>query len=263
MTGSAPPSGPVGSFFRGVGDLARGFGYWRTLPRAMALGLIPAGIVGLVLLAGIVTLAVCLTDIVDALTPFAAGWSEFAASVVRIAIGVALLGGAVVLAVVSFTALTLLVGDPFYEKIWRAVERDLGDPAPESEYGFWRSVGDALGLVLRGLLAALTAAVIGLIPVVGGLLGAVTAAFLTGWLLADELTSRSLTARGWDAAARRRLRRAHRARFLGFGVATQLCFLVPLGAVFAMPAAVAGSTRLARTLLDTPARGRAVSPGEP
>ena len=69
-------------------------------------------------------------------------------------------------------------------------------------------------------------------------------------LLADELTSRALVARGLDAAARRALRKDNRARVLGFGVATQLCFLVPLGAVLAMPAAVAGSTVLARTLLD-------------
>ena len=53
--------------------------------------------------------------------------------------------------------------------------------------------------------------------------------------------------------------RRHRARVLGFGVATQLCFLVPLGAVATMPAAVAGSTLLARSLLeDAPARGRAL-----
>ena len=36
---------------------------------------------------------------------------------------------------------------------------------------------------------------------------------------------------------------------LGFGVATQLCFLVPLGAVATMPAAVAGATVLGRELL--------------
>jgi CysZ protein len=33
---------------------------------------------------------------------------------------------------------------------------------------------------------------------------------------------------------------------LGFGVATQLWFLVPLGGVLVMPAAVAGATILAR-----------------
>jgi CysZ protein len=70
----------------------------------------------------------------------------------------------------------------------------------------------------------------------------------TGWLIADELSSRALTARGLTRDARRQLMRAHRARVLGFGVATQLCFLVPLGAVATMPAAVAGSTLLAHSL---------------
>ena len=46
------------------------------------------------------------------------------------------------------------------------------------------------------------------------------------------------------------LLRGHRAQLLGFGVATQLCFMIPLGAVFTMPAAVAGSTMLARSALD-------------
>ena len=37
---------------------------------------------------------------------------------------------------------------------------------------------------------------------------------------------------------------------LGFGIATQLCFLIPLGAVVTMPAAVAGATMLSRELID-------------
>jgi len=41
-----------------------------------------------------------------------------------------------------------------------------------------------------------------------------------------------------------------RARTLGFGIATQLCFMVPLGAIITMPAAVAGSTILARALTE-------------
>ncbi|MFJ6677929.1 EI24 domain-containing protein [Microbacterium sp. NPDC091382] len=250
MTTPAASRHPLGSFFRGVGDLGRGFGFWGRLPARMALGLIPAAIVGLVLLAGIVTLAMFLGDIVTALTGFADGWSDVAASLARFGIGAGILGGAIVLAVVSFTALTLLVGDPFYERIWRSVEEHLGDAPVESDYGFWRSIGDSVGLILRGLVAAIVAGLIGLIPLIGTALGAVVAAFLTGWLLADELTSRALVARGLDAAARRALRKGNRARVLGFGVATQLCFLVPLGAVIAMPAAVAGSTILSRTLLD-------------
>lgn len=244
------PDAPARSFFRGAADLARGFGFWSRRPGVMALGLIPAAIVGIVLLGGLIALGAFLPQIVDGLTPFADAWPDAWATVVRIAAGTALLGAAIVLVAVSFTALTLMVGEPFYDRIWRAAEADIGGQVPDSEGGFWRSVGDAVGLVARGLLAAVLAGLVGLIPVVGGVLGSVTAISLTGWLLADELSSRALSARGILARDRRRLRRAHRARFLGFGVATQLCFLVPLGAVFAMPAAVAGSTRLVRTVLD-------------
>ena len=105
-------------------------------------------------------------------------------------------------------------------------------------------------LVARGVGVALLSALVSLIPVVGGVLGAVFAVVLTGWLLADELASRALTARGLVPAERRRLMRRHRARVVGFGVATQLCFIVPLGAVATMPAAVAGATLLAQSLLE-------------
>ena len=60
---------------------------------------------------------------------------------------------------------------------------------------------------------------------------------------------RPLEARGLDRHARRTLLRAPRAPVLGLGMATQACFLVPLGAVVAMPAAVAGATMLAREVL--------------
>lgn len=252
MPDTAPPiaaRGGIRSFLTGVGDLGRGFAFWSRRPGAMALGLVPAAIVGVVLIGGLIALSAFLPDIVDTITPFADGWPSLWASVVRIAAGTALLGGAIVLVVVSFTALTLLVGEPFYDRIWRAVETDLGGPVPDGDSGFWRSVRDAIALVARGVLAALLAGVVGLVPIVGGVLGSVTAVTLTGWLLADELTSRALAARGIHAPERRRLRRTHRARYLGFGVATQLCFLVPLGAVAAMPAAVAGSTRLVRSIL--------------
>ncbi|WP_246093587.1 EI24 domain-containing protein [Microbacterium kyungheense] len=237
-------------FFRGAGMLARGFAYWRRRPGLMLLGLVPAVIVALVLLGGLITLAAFLPGLTDALTPFADGWPSVWATVIRITIGTALVGAALVLVAISFTALTLLIGEPFYERTWRAVEADHGDDRLDAAYGFWRSVGDALSLFGRGILIALLALVLGFIPVVGGVVSAVVGVTLTGWVVADELSSRALSARGLDATARRALRRGHRARVLGFGVATQLCFLVPLGAVASMPAAVAGSTLLARSLLD-------------
>jgi CysZ protein len=39
---------------------------------------------------------------------------------------------------------------------------------------------------------------------------------------------------------------------IGFGAATFICFLIPLGAVLVMPAAVAGATLLARRLFNLP-----------
>ena len=236
-------------FLRGAAELARGFGWWRRHPRLMTLGLLPALIVAAVLVTGLVVLGVNLDAVVAALTPFADDWPEIGASIVRLAVGAGIFVGAVVLAAVSFTALTLVVGEPFYDRIWRAAETDLGGSTPDADYGLWRAAVDALGLFLRGAGVAVLAALLGFVPIVGGALGLVTGLVLTGWLLADELTSRALTARGLGGAARRRLRRGRRLRMLGFGVATQACFLVPLGAIVTMPAAVAGSTALAHRLL--------------
>lgn len=235
--------------------LGRGFAYWRRRPGPMALGLIPAAIVGILLLSGIVALAIALPGITVAITPFAEGWPGLWATVIRATIGTAMVGAALVLTAVSFTALTLIVGEPFYERIWRSVERDLAhegrdDAQIDADYGFWRSVRDGISLVARGIAIAVLAALIGLIPAVGGVLSTVFAISMTGWLLADELSSRALSARGLDHAERRQLRRRHRARVLGFGVAVQLCFMIPLGAVATMPAAVAGATKLARSLLE-------------
>ncbi|MCH6230988.1 EI24 domain-containing protein [Microbacterium sp. CFH 31415] len=241
-------------FARGVGMLGRGFGYWRRRPGLMALGLVPAAIVALVLLGGLIALGVYLPAIAEAVTPFADGWPGLWATVMRVAVGTAVFGAALVIVAVSFTALTLLVGEPFYERIWIAVERELGGSPADSAYGFWRGALDGLILVARGVGVAIVAGLLGLIPVVGGILGTVFGILATGWLVADELVSRALTARGMLPSQRHSLSRAHRARVLGFGVATQLCFMVPLGAVATMPAAVAGSTVLARSLLAAPDR---------
>lgn len=236
-------------FFRGAGFLLGGFAWWRRRPRAMMLGLLPALLVGIVLAAGLTALGFALPSATASVTPFADGWVPFWRDALRFGIGVAAFGGAVVLAVVSFTALTLVVGDPFYERIWRTVEGDLGGPVPDADYPFWRSVVDGFSLVGRGILVAIVAALVGLVPVVGGALGFVTGSLLTGWLLVDELSSRSLAARGMTRDERRGILRRHRGRALGFGVATQLFFLIPFGAVVVMPVAVAASTALTRSLL--------------
>lgn len=237
-------------FFSGVGMLLRGFGFWRRRPDVMMLGLIPAAIVFVVILAALVALGIGLPGLTGWLTPFAEGWDDPWPVVVRSAVGAILFAAAVVLAAVTFTAVTLAVGDPFYERIWRAVELEVGGEVPEHGVGFWRSVRDSLVLIAAGLFTAIGVALTGFLPVVGAVLAPTLGVLLSGRLLAMELSSRAFEARGIDRAGRRALLRGHRARVLGFGVATQLCFMIPLGAIFTMPAAVAGSTLLARSVLD-------------
>jgi CysZ protein len=195
------------------------------------------------------------------LTPFAEPWDPFWRGLFRGVIALALLVGFVLLAVVTFTGLTLLIGDPFYERIWRSVELELGGELPGDGAGFWRGAADAVRLGVRATLGALLVTLIGLIPVVGTVVAAVLGVFFSGRLLATELLTRPLESRGLDRRTRAALMRGRRARSTGFGIAVQLCFLVPGGAILVMPAAVAGSTHLARDLISASAPSPA--PGLP
>lgn len=240
----------IREFFDGIRTLLRGFGTWRRRPGLMALGLVPGVIAGAVLLTALVPLAFSLPTIADALTPFADGWIPAWRSALRAAVGIVVFVAALALTSAVFSALALAIGDPFYQRIWRAVETDLGDAPATDGGGFWMAVGEGLRLVVLGILIALFVLLLGLVPLVGGFLAAVTGVVLSGRMLARELTSRAFDARDLTPADRAALFRGSRARVLGFGVATQLCFLIPGGAVAVMPAAVAGATTLARTMLQ-------------
>lgn len=244
--GRAP--GVVAEFALGFATLARGFAFWRRTPRVMWLGLIPAAIVFVVLLALLVLLAVNLGAITGFLTPFADRWDAGLRTFVRVVLGLGLIVGLVLLFAFAFTGLTLLIGDWFYEKIWRAVEAELGEFVPGHEPGFWRASADAVRLSVRAIVTGLVVALIGLIPVVGTITSLVLGIFLSGRLVAIELTARPLEARGLTRIQRRDLLRTRSPRVVGFGVAVHLCFLVPLGAIIVMPAAVAGATILAKRL---------------
>ncbi|MEI5582518.1 MULTISPECIES: EI24 domain-containing protein [unclassified Agromyces] len=234
----------------GARTLLRGFGFWRVDPGVMLVGLVPAAIVFVGLVWGLVALGIGLPGLVDWATPFADGWDGFWRDAFRALVAVVVFAGAAVLAFVTFTALTLVVGDPFYERIWKAVESHLGGDVPAEGPGFWSGVRGGLVLLLQGLVSAAAVAGAGFVPVIGGVLAAVLGAVLTGRILARELSARALDSRGLTFADRRVLYRRHRWRLLGFGIATQLCFLIPLGAIATMPAAVAGATMLARRMLS-------------
>ena len=236
-------------FLQGALDLFRAATWWRREPKVMALALVPAVIAGAILLAAWIAVALTVPAFIDDWTPFLDSWPAVWSSIVRVAGTLAILVGTALLASVVFVALTLALGDPFYERVWRVVETSGGGDAPDRPYGIGRGIADGVVLVLKGALASLVAALVGLIPVVGAVLAPVVGVLLTGRVLADELTSRALTHRGLDRRQRREVRRRDRARVWGFGAATQLLMLIPLAPIVVLPTAVAGATVLARRLV--------------
>ena len=237
---------------RGPSYLLRGLGMWRRRPGLMLLGMLPALLVLAVVLAALVGLLLHVGDLVAWATPFADDWAEALRGLLRVGLAVLVVLGFVVVSSLTFTAVTLTVGDPFYERIWVETERMLGGEVPDQGPGFWKSARDGAALAGTGVLLGAGVFVLGLLPVVGTVVGLVLGVAVSGRLLAAELVSRALEARGMDRVARAEVLRRDRGAVLGFGVATQLCFLVPLGAVVVMPAAVVGATVLARDLLERP-----------
>lgn len=256
MQATSPTTHPgfVSELFSGVGYLGRGFGMWLTSPRLMFLGAIPALIVGALYLTAIIVLAVNLDPIAIWATPFADNWAETPRTVVRLAATLALIVAAVLLAAYTFAAVTLAVGDPFYERIWKSVEERLGNAPADPDLGVWRSILKAIGDGIRLLIPAIGVGLLvfacGLIPLVGAPLALTLGAIFGGWLLVVELSGFAFDSRGFSVKTRRRALSVRRARSLGFGMATYLLFLVPVLAVVVMPSAVAGAAMLSRDALE-------------
>lgn len=243
-------------FFTGVGFVGRGFALWRTAPGLMVLGMVPALIVGAVFLAGIIALGLNLELIATAVTPFAEEWDEPFRTGVRLLAGLAFLAAGILLVITTFTTVTLIVGEPFYHRIWQHMEAQFGEMPEAAPEGFWRTLGgtiaDAFRMLFPTLLIGALLFAIGFLPLVGTVAAAIVGGLIGGWLLAVELTGLSFDGRGLTLRDRRRILRGRRAMSVGFGVTTYLLFLLPLGAILAMPAAVAGATLLSRRTLGEP-----------
>ncbi|MFE7105340.1 EI24 domain-containing protein [Streptomyces sp. NPDC057575] len=247
-------------------DLGAGFGYlikgqrWvGRHGRWFGFGLLP-GLVTLVLYAGaLVGLGYGADDLVDWATPFADDWSSPWLGLLRNTLTVLVFGLGLFLAVITFTAVTLLVGQPFYESLSEQVDRTEGGAVPESGLPLWRelwiSARDSLRILVRVGLYSLLLFALGFVPVIGQTVVPVIGFCVTGYFLAEELTAVALQRRGMALKNRLALLRGRRMLTLGFGVPLGLAFLVPFVAVFLMPGAVAGATLLARDLVPTDGDG--------
>jgi CysZ protein len=202
-------AGRVTDFLAGVGYFARGLGWVAWRPRQWLFGLVPALIVLVAYVVALAVVAAYDADLARVLSPFADHWQADARSAFRLLIGLLLYGAAVLVAVVTFAG--------------------------------------AVG-IMTALLAVVFFA-LGFLPAVGQTAVPVLAACVAGYFLTFEMTSIAFERRGVHRRRRFALLRRNRLLSVGFGVAVFVVFLIPLGAVLAMPGAVAGGTLLARERL--------------
>jgi CysZ protein len=260
-TGSPEPKRSAGAeFARGMRMLGRGFAMYVTHPRLLLLGLIPALIAFLVLLAAFVALIVFIDDIGTWVTSwFADDWSSGARTAFRLLFEVAVVIGAVWLAVLTYTALTLLIGDPFYEQISMKIDERLGGASGLRELPWYRTLPrnavDSLRLVVLGIVLAVPTLLVGLIPLVGQVAAPILGLLIGGWLLSVELTGIPFNRRGLFLSKRRAVLRRHRSLAMGFGIPVAVLLLIPFANIVVVPAAIAGATLLTRYVQGDPIDG--------
>ncbi|MFH0518904.1 EI24 domain-containing protein [Streptomyces sp. M41] len=243
-------------------DLGVGFRYLLKGQRWVArhgkqygFGLIP-GLITLVLYgAALVALALWGEDLVSWSTPFADDWASPWQGLFRGFLTAVLFALGLLLSVVTFTAVTLLIGQPFYENLSEKVDRDVSPDgfAPESGLPLWRelwiSARDSLRIVLRAAVWGVLLFALGFIPFVGQTVVPVVGVVVTGFFLTEELTAVALQRRRVELRDRLAALRSRKTLVWGFGTPLALAFLVPFVAVFLMPGAVAGATLMARELM--------------
>jgi CysZ protein len=246
---------PISEFFTGIGLLLRGIGLIFGSPRMLLLGLIPGVISFAVAATALGALLYFIDDVSAGATWFAGGWSADARQAIQVLAGVAIAAVGIVVSVLTFTAITLTIGDPFYESIAKRVDQRFGGARAE-ELPWYRTLVrnlvDSLRLLALSLLLSVALFGVGLIPVVGQTVVPVVGALVGGWLLAVEIAGVPFNLRGLRLRDRRRLLRTNRALALGFGVPVFLLFLVPFLAIVVMPGAVAGATLMTRRVLGQP-----------
>ncbi|GAA0690626.1 EI24 domain-containing protein [Kitasatospora atroaurantiaca] len=239
-------------FATGLGYLIKGQKWVARHGRWWGFGMIPALITLVGYVAAMAALVVWSGELVDWATPFADDWSSPWRSLVRGVFAVAVVGGGALLAVVTFTAVTLLVGQPFYESLAEKVDETEGGAPAAPDVPLWRelvtSAKDSIRVLLRVVAIGVLLFACGFIPVVGQTVVPAIGVCVSGYFLAAELTAVALQRRGFPQRERLRLLRSRLGLALGFGAPLVLLFLVPLITVLAMPGAVAGATLLARDL---------------
>jgi CysZ protein len=246
----------VGDFVTGLRYFGQGFGMLTRRPRLLFTGMLPAVLTAAILLGGMIALVANIDHLAALVTPFAEHWSGGERLVARLAAGIALIAAAVLLGLVGFTAVTLVVGGPFYENIAERIEDDLSITMGHLDLSlsWWKQflagLRDGIVLLLRSLVFTIPLFLAGFIPVVGQIVVPVLVALTTAWFMALEVVAVPFYRRGIGLRDRTAMLRRRRTLALGLGLPAALLCMIPLLAIVVMPVAFAGGVLVALDVLD-------------
>ena len=182
-------------FLAGFALLGRGLRLMARRPRLFGLGAIPPAITSLVFIGILAVVFARLDPTVAWLTPFADSWSPETRVLIRVLVGTALVAGLVLVMVVTFTALTLAIGSPIYDKLSETVEREFG-PVPELTEplatGAGRALRQSVSLIAVSVLVTLPLFLAGFVPGFGQTVVPVASVTFGGWILGIELVGSCL-----------------------------------------------------------------------
>ena len=247
-------------FITGVRYFGRGLGLLASRPKLLLAGVLPAVLTTVILLGAMIALVANLGHLSALVTPFAAGWSGGWRTAARFAAGLALVGTAISLGLVGFTAVTLIVGGPFYEHIAERIEDDLGVAQGHVDLSrrklLQQGVRDGIVLFLRSLLFTVLLFLAWFLPVVGQSVVPVLGALVTAWFMALEVVAVPFYRRGIDLRHRSAMLRRRRMLAVGLGLPAALLCTIPLAAIVVMPVAFAGGVLVALDVLGLAQPGK-------
>ena len=243
----------MSDFITGVRYFGQGFGLLIRRPKLLMIGMLPAVLTTLLLLGGMIALIINADHLAALVTPFADGWSTGVRQVTRLAAGLTLVGAAVLLGLVGFTAVTLTVGGPFYEHIAERLEDDLGVTEGRLDLSWWNQfrsgLRDGIAALLRSLVCTIPLFLAGFLPIVGQSVVPVLVALVTAWFMALEVVAVPFYRRGIGLRDRTKMLRRRRALVVGLGLPAALLCMIPLLAIVVMPVAFAGGVLAALDVL--------------
>lgn len=241
--------------FTGINLIARAATEIMKRPRLVLMGMLPPLLVTLLYIVVAWLGGPALVDTVNgwvlAITNQLPNWFGTVLSallIFAIATGVAIVAG------FGFTALSLLVGGPIYDRISATIDTEVLGVVPEEGEKFTVSVarsaaqsGVVFGLSLVVAFVAVTA---NILPVIGSIASLVLGLGLGGSLMTTELLSGAFGRRGLPTLGQRwSAMRQQPVATLSFAIPAQFVLSIPLISVAAFPFFSAAATMLADKLI--------------